>query len=84
LAAIITFAAMYAVTSLLHQSKISIIINLVLAVLIYVPLAALFRGISEKELGFLKQISDSYKIGFIAKYIFQYAQIFIQGGQKKE
>jgi O-antigen/teichoic acid export membrane protein len=83
LAAIITFAAMYAVTSLLHQSKISIIINLVLAVLIYVPLAALFRGISEKELGFLKQISDSYKIGFIAKYIFQYAQIFIQGGQKK-
>ncbi len=76
--ALITFAVLYATTALLHQGTISIIINLALAVLIYVPIAVALKGISEKELQFVKKLSDSYKFGFIAKYILDYAQIFIR------
>ncbi len=84
IAAVITFAILYAVTLLLHQGYISILIDLVLAVLVYVPLAAVLGGISEKELDFLKQLSDSYKMDSIAKYIFNYALIFMKDGKKKD
>ncbi len=82
-AAIITFAVLYGITYLLHQSKIAIIVDLLLAVLIYVPLVIMSGCVGQNELDFIKTVSDSYKLGFIAKYILDYAQFFIQYKNKK-
>lgn len=83
IAAIITFAILYGVTFLLNQSKWALPVDLVLTILIYVPLAAIFKGITSKELEFLESISDSYKLDFIAKYIFDYAKFFIRKDSSK-
>jgi O-antigen/teichoic acid export membrane protein len=83
-AAIITFAVLFGVTYLFKQRTASIIIDIILSVLIYVPLAVLFKGVTQKELDFLNQLSSSYKGGFIAKYILDYAKLFIQGSKNSK
>jgi O-antigen/teichoic acid export membrane protein len=77
-AALITFVILEGVTYALHQSNIAIIIDLILAVVIYVPLAVLFGGVTKNELDFLGELSSSYSGAFIAKYILDYAQFFIR------
>lgn len=77
-AAIITFILLYAITNAMNQSKFAIIVDLILAVVVYVPLASIFKGITQKELDFLKSLCNSYRIGFIVKYILDYAQFFIR------
>jgi hypothetical protein len=62
----------------LHQSKWALVVDLLLAVLIYVPLAAIFKGVTSKELQFLGSIIKTYKVGWIAKYILDYAKFFIR------
>lgn len=80
-AAAITFVVLAGVTLLLNQSKFAIITDLILMLLIYPPLAALFKGVTKIELEFLNSLASTYKMGFIAKYILDYAQFFIREGK---
>ena len=78
LAAVLTFALLYGVTYIMNQSRWALVVDLLLAVLVYIPLAAFFKGVTAKELGFLSSIAESYNMGGIVKYILGYAKFFIR------
>lgn len=75
---ILLLLLLYLTTGLLHNSKWSLLTNFVMIVALFPPLAALFGGIKSENLDFLKDITKTFRIGFIAKYILDYAQFFIR------
>jgi O-antigen/teichoic acid export membrane protein len=75
---IIMLLLCYYVTGLLQQSGASIIINLVLMLLIYPALLGIFKGISRKNMDFMRAISKTYRIGFVADHILDYAELFVR------
>jgi len=75
---IIMLLLCYYVTGLLQQSRASIIINLVLVILIYPALVGTLKGISKKNIDFIRAISKTYRIGFVANYILSYAELFVR------
>lgn len=75
---IILLALLYYATGLMHNSKWAIAVNLVAILVLFPPLVALFGGVGQKEINFLKDASKSMRMDFIAKYILGYAQFFIR------
>ncbi len=76
--AAILVALLYPITLLLHNGDAALAVNLVLVVLLFPPLAALFKGVTGKELSFIRAATEGYGAGFIAKYILDYTQMFIR------
>jgi len=76
--AIIMLFVCYYATTLLHQSKISLIVNLILMVLLYPALAGVFKGVSKRNIDFIRAISRTYKIGFVANYMLDYVEFFVR------
>ncbi len=73
-ASALLFVVLYLVSIILKQSKIAILLNLILTFIIFVPLASAFKGIDKSSLEFIKSIKDRYKksrtiINIISTYI---------------
>jgi len=78
LPALVMLLVCYYVTALLHQSRISLLVDLVLMALLYPALAGVFKGISKENIDFMRTISKTYRIGFVADYILRYVELFVR------
>lgn len=68
-----------AISALLHQSRATVLTNLVFAVITYPPLLGLFNGIRRKNLDFIKRASHRIPvIENLSGYLFRYTMIFIK------
>ena len=54
-----------------------ILINAIVALLLFPPLLALFRGINTDDLKFVSKVSNKLHIGFFMKYVLQYSNLFL-------
>ena len=67
------------VTLLLHQSRFTIAINAVIALLIYPPILVLFKAVKKENLEFLMQISNKmHVIEVPAKHFISYTMRFVK------
>lgn len=69
---------LYLVTLLLHNSMWAILVNLIATIVFFPPLAALFGGVKENNLRFIKETAQSLKIGGIADYLIKYTGLFVR------
>ncbi len=70
---------LYAVAYLMHQSKWSIIIDAIIALLLFPPLAALTRSVDEASLEFIKKAGARLRqLHVIVDWIVGYTQMFVK------
>ena len=75
---IILVALLYYATASMNNSKWALVTNLFGVIILFPPLAAVFGGVKKENLEFVRDIANSLRLGFIAKYILQYTQFFIR------
>ncbi|ASI13651.1 flippase [Candidatus Mancarchaeum acidiphilum] len=78
ISAVILFAIGYAITAFLHYSYISILANLVLALVIFIPIAVFLKGVDSENVQFIERIGKRYKkIKFATDAVARYARFFL-------
>lgn len=79
---ILLLLLLYFFTGFLHNSKWSLVTNLVATILLFPPLAVLFGGIKRENVDFIKDIAKSFRSGPIGNYLIRYVELFT--GTKKD
>jgi len=79
LASAIMFVILGGVTMLLHQSRVSLVTNLLLLVLLYPPLLALLGGIKKKNLEFIRRVSYRVRgVDWLVSMLVAYTEKFVK------
>jgi hypothetical protein len=66
-------------TMLLHQSRVSLLTNLLLLVLLYPPLLALLGGIKKKNLEFIRRVSYRVRgVDWLVSMLVAYTEKFVK------
>ncbi len=71
-------ALLYGVATLLSSGYLALLVNLLLTVVLFPPLAALFGGIRKRNLAFIEDVAASLKIGKVVGYMARYTSLFVR------
>lgn len=75
---VILMVLLYYATVFLHNSKWSLVTNLVAVIVLFPPLVAIFGGVNRENLAFINDIAKGLRMGAVAKYLTGYTEMFMR------